>query len=120
MTIMIYTGRLDPVTPTQIDLVRRVRDIFGDVIVGVAGSRSTLLPTEERVRAVREALTDLAGVTVAEIPGLTVDFARAHDARVLVRGVRSTADFEFESEMAQINREMAPEIETVYLLTRRS
>src|SRR5579859_1937035 len=117
LTIAVYPGRFDPVTNGHLDIVRRAHKIFGTVIVAVVRSRSTVFSTEERIDLFREAVKDLPGVSVAEIPGLTVDFAREHGANVLVRGIRAVTDFEYEFDMALMNKKMEPEIESVYLMT---
>ncbi|HEY7296279.1 MAG TPA: pantetheine-phosphate adenylyltransferase, partial [Dehalococcoidia bacterium] len=117
MTTAVYPGRFDPVTNGHLDIVRRAYKIFDTVIVAVVRSRSTVFTTEERIDFFREAVRELPGVSVEEIPGLTVDFARQHGATVLVRGIRAVTDFEYEFDMALMNKKMEPEIESVYLMT---
>ena len=117
MTIAAYPGRFDPVTNGHLDIVLRAAEIFEKVVVGVAKSSSSLFTLEERVELFREAVKDLPHVSVAVIEGLTVDFARSQGARVLVRGIRAVTDFEYEFDMALMNKKMAPEIESVYLMT---
>ncbi len=117
MTIAVYPGRFDPVTNGHLDILRRAHTIFGTVIVAVLRSRSTVFTTEERIDFFREAVKELPGVSVEEIPGLTVDFAREHGANVLVRGIRAVTDFEYEFDMALMNKKMEPGIESVYLMT---
>ncbi len=117
MTVAVYPGRFDPVTNGHLDIVRRAATIFSAVIVGVARSRSSVFTTEERVELFREAVVGFENVSVEEIPGLTVEFARDRGARVLVRGIRAVTDFEAEFDMALMNKKMVPEIESVYLMT---
>jgi pantetheine-phosphate adenylyltransferase len=117
VTIAAYPGRFDPVTNGHLDIVLRAAEIFEKVVVGVAKSSSSLFTLEERVELFREAVKDLPHVSVAVIEGLTVDFARSQGARVLVRGIRAVTDFEYEFDMALMNKKMAPEIESVYLMT---
>jgi pantetheine-phosphate adenylyltransferase len=117
VTISAYPGRFDPVTNGHLDIVLRAAEIFEKVVVGVAKSSSSLFTLEERVELFREAVKDLPHVSVAVIEGLTVDFARSQGARVLVRGIRAVTDFEYEFDMALMNKKMAPEIESVYLMT---
>ena len=117
MTVAVYPGRFDPVTNGHLDIVRRAASVFDEVIVGVAKSRSSAFTTEERVELFRAAVEGWPTVSVAMIPGLTVDFARERGARVLVRGIRALSDFEAEFDMALMNKKMVPEIESVYLMT---
>lgn len=117
MTVAVYPGRFDPVTNGHLDIVQRAASIFAKVVVGVARSSSTLFTTEQRVEMFREAVKDMENVTVAPIEGLTVDFAHAQGGNVLVRGIRAVTDFEAEFDMALMNKKMAPEIESVYLMT---
>lgn len=117
MTIAVYPGRFDPVTNGHLDIVRRATSIFSGVIVGVARSRSSMFTTDERVELFRQAIADIPNVSVEEIPGLTVDFAKNRGATVLVRGIRAVTDFEQEFDMALMNKKMVPEIESVYLMT---
>jgi pantetheine-phosphate adenylyltransferase len=117
LTLAAYPGRFDPVTNGHIDIVKRAASIFDGVVVGVLQSSSALFSTEERVELFREAVRELSNVTVSTISGLTVDFAHSQGARVLVRGIRAVTDFEAEFDMALMNKKMAPEIESVYLMT---
>jgi len=118
MTVALYAGRFDPVTNGHLDIVQRASKIFDQVVVGVAASRSTVFTLEERVdlfeRAVQGA--GLTNVRTTTISGLTVDEAKAQGAQVLVRGLRA-GDFGYEFDMALMNRNMAPDIESVYLMT---
>jgi pantetheine-phosphate adenylyltransferase len=118
MTVALYAGRFDPVTNGHLDIVQRAARIFDEVVVGVAASRSAIFTLEERIDLFAKAMSD-AGLTNARataISGLTVDEAKAQGAQVLVRGLRA-GDFGYEFDMALMNRNMAPEIESVYLMT---
>ena len=117
MTLAAYPGRFDPVTNGHLDIIQRAASMFEGVVVGVAKSSSTLFTTEERVDLLRETVKDMPEVKVTVIEGLTVDFARNEGAHVLVRGIRAVTDFEYEFDMALMNKKMAPEIESVYLMT---
>ncbi len=117
MTIAVYPGRFDPVTNGHLDIVRRAAGIFGTVIVGVARSRSSIFTTDERIALFRQAVAQWKNVSVEEIPGLTVEFAKERGASVLVRGIRAVTDFEAEFDMALMNKKMVPSIESVYLMT---
>lgn len=114
----VFAGSFDPITRGHVDLVRRATTLFDRVAVAVAvnSGKQPLFSLDERVALVAGAL-DAEGVlaTVARLDGLLVAFARAVGATFLVRGVRSVADFEYEQQMARMNRHVAPEIDTVFL-----
>jgi pantetheine-phosphate adenylyltransferase len=117
MTVAMYPGRFDPVTNGHLDIVKRARSIYDEVIVAVAHSRSTLFTTEERVELFSAAVADIPGVRVIANSGLTVDAAKEHGAHVLVKGLRALTDFHQEFDMALMNRKMAPEVESTFLMT---
>ena len=116
MTVALYPGRFDPVTNGHIDIVQRAAHIFDTVVVGVALSRSAIFTLEERIEMMNEALHGVENVRVSSIEGLTVDSAKACGATVIVRGLR-VADFTYEFDMALMNRSMAPDVESVYMMT---
>lgn len=116
MTVALYPGRFDPVTNGHIDIVQRAAHIFDTVVVGVALSRSAIFTIEERIEMMNEALHGVENVRVSSIEGLTVDSAKACGATVIVRGLR-VADFTYEFDMALMNRNMAPDVESVYMMT---
>jgi pantetheine-phosphate adenylyltransferase len=118
MTTALYAGRFDPVTNGHLDIARRTAALFDKVVIGVAASTSTLFSTEERVELFKEAISDHDHVVVLPYSGLTVEFARAQDASVYVRSMRGNNDFEAEFDMALMNRKMAPEIESIYMMAR--
>jgi pantetheine-phosphate adenylyltransferase len=118
VTTALFAGRFDPVTNGHLDIARRAARLFDALVIGVADSSSTLFSTDERVEFFRKAISDLEHVKVVPLSGLTVDFARRHGATVLVRSMRGGNDFEAEFDMALMNRKMAPEIESVYLISR--
>lgn len=113
----VFAGTFDPLTLGHEDMVRRASALFGHVVVAVAAGhhKKTLFATEERVNMVREALLDCAGVEVAEFHGLLRDFVRSHGARVVIRGVRTATDFDYESQLAGMNRLLMPDVETLYM-----
>jgi pantetheine-phosphate adenylyltransferase len=115
--IAVYPGTFDPITNGHQDLVRRAASIFQRVIVAIAANpnKAPMFPLETRVDLAQRVLDDLENVEVLGYSGLTVDFARAHKATVVVRGLRAMADFEFEFQLANMNRHVAREIETVFL-----
>lgn len=118
MTIALYPDRFDPVTTGHIDIARRAASLFDHLVVAVEDMPSrTLLSTEERVELFAKAVEDLDGVTVKAFSGLVVDYARKESASVLVCGIRAVAGFEAEFGRALMNKRMAPEIESVYLMT---
>ena len=117
MKIAMFPGRFDPVTNGHRDISRRSAKLFDRVIVAVADLKQNyLFSTEERVALLREALADLPNVEVKSYSGLTVDFAKSEGANVMVRSMRAVTDFEAEFDMALMNKKMAPEIESIYLM----
>lgn len=117
MTIAMYPGRFDPVTIGHVDIVTRASKIFDRVIIAVAESRSALFSTAERQELFANAISDLDNVEVVSFSGLTVEEAQARGATVLVRGMRAITDFTNEFDQALMNRKMAPNVESVYLMT---
>lgn len=119
MKTALYPGSFDPVTNGHLDIVTRAAALFDRVIVGVydAPAKEVLFSTQERVEMFSRAVQGLPNVSVASYSGLTVDFARRVGAQALVRGLRAVTDFEYEFQMALLNRKMAPEIEVVCLMT---
>lgn len=117
MRVAVYPGRFDPVTNGHMDIITRAAALFDRVIVAPAATTSTLFSTEERAAMVEQAVTHLPNVTVKPLEGLTVEFARKNGANILVRGIRAVTDFYYEFDMALMNKRMAPEIESVYLMT---
>jgi pantetheine-phosphate adenylyltransferase len=118
-TKAIYPGSFDPVTLGHLDLIERASRIFDELIVGVAERtlhKSPLLPLAQRLDLVRRAVADLPNVTVESFEGLLVAYARSRGVRVLVRGLRAFSDFEYEFQMALTNRQLAPDIETMFLM----
>ena len=113
----LYPGTFDPITNGHNDLVRRAAGLFDHVIVAIAANpnKTPLLPLESRVDLARRVLHDLPNVEVLGYSGLTVECARQHKVAVIVRGLRAVSDFEFEFQLANMNRHVAREIETVFL-----
>ena len=118
MKVAVYPGSFDPPTNGHIDIVARASRIFDSVIVGVGANvaKKTSFDADERVALMRESCADLANVEVVAFDGLTVEFARAKGARFVIRGIRALSDFEYEFEMANMNRQLAPEIEMIFLM----
>lgn len=116
MIKVVYPGTFDPITRGHEDVVRRAAGLFGEVIVAVAESRAqTLFTLEERVDMAREVFADFANVRVEGFNGLLMSFVQAHDARVVLRGLRAVSDFEYEFQLAGMNRNLYPEVETLFL-----
>ena len=114
----MYPGTFDPITLGHEDLVRRAARLYKKVVVAIAanpGSKEPMFTFEERVALAREALCDLDNVEVAGYEGLTVDFAREHGLAVIIRGLRAVSDFEYEFQLANMNRHLTDEVETVFL-----
>ena len=119
MITAICPGSYDPVTNGHLDVIARAAQIFDRIVVGVIGNprhKTTLFPLEERVALAREAVAPIANVEVDVFKELVVDFARRWEARVIVKGLRVISDFEWEFQMNQLNRTLAPEIETLYVM----
>ncbi len=119
MITAICPGSYDPVTNGHVDVIARAAQIFDRIVVGVVGSpqhKTTLFSIEERLELIREAVAGIDKVEVDVFKELVVDFARRWDAKVIVKGLRVISDFEWEFQMNQLNRTLAPEIETVYVM----
>ena len=116
-TTAIYPGTFDPITNGHIDLVRRACGLFGHVYVAVAasGSKNPWFSLEERIELARQVLVDMPQVEVRGFSNLMVDFAKSLQASVIIRGLRAASDFEYEVQMAGMNRSLQADIETVFL-----
>ena len=119
MKTAIYPGSFDPVTLGHYDIIERSSKIFDRLIVGVLNNsaKSPLFSVEERVKMLKDVTKGLPNVEVMAFDGLLIDFARANEAQVIVRGLRAVTDFEYELQMAQTNRVLAPDVDTVFLTT---
>ena len=114
----MYPGTFDPITLGHEDLVRRAAVLFDKVVVAIAdnpGGKAPMFSTDERVAMATNALADLDNVEVTGYVGLTVDFAREHGLRVIIRGLRAVSDFEYEFQLANMNRHLTDEVETAFL-----
>ncbi|TAN23449.1 MAG: pantetheine-phosphate adenylyltransferase [Acidobacteria bacterium] len=116
--LAIYPGSFDPPTLGHLDLIERGSRIFPRLLVAVLrnSDKQALFSVEERLEMLREMTASLAGVEVCEFDGLLVDFAERRGARALLRGIRAISDYEYEFQMAWMNRRMAPALETVFLM----
>ncbi len=120
MKTAICPGSYDPVTFGHVDVIRRTAAIFDRVVVGVVRDphhKNTLFTVEERVAFLEDVLEDIPNAIVDVFKELVVDFARRHDATTMVKGLRVTADFEWEFQMNRLNHLLAPEIETMYVMS---
>jgi pantetheine-phosphate adenylyltransferase len=118
--LAVYAGSFDPVTNGHLDLIERAAALFDKVIVaiGIHPTRKPLFSAEERISLLREVALHLPNVTVDSFDGLLIDYCRAHQARVIVRGLRAATDFEYELQIAHANADLEPSIDTVFLPTR--
>jgi len=117
MITAIYPGTFDPFTRGHEDLVRRAANLFDRVVVGIAFSRAKnpFFTMDERLEIANEVLGHYANVEVMPFSGLLKDFVREQDGRVIVRGLRAVSDFEYEFQMAGMNRHLLPEVETMFM-----
>jgi pantetheine-phosphate adenylyltransferase len=113
----LYPGTFDPPTNGHVDLIQRGAKLFDHLVVAVLNNpgKNPFFTVEERVEMLRESITGLSNVSVATFDGLMVDFARQQGASAVLRGIRAISDYEYEFQMALMNRRLAPEIETVFL-----
>jgi pantetheine-phosphate adenylyltransferase len=113
----MYPGTFDPITNGHLDLIRRAARLFDRVVIGVAASphKTPLFSFDERVALAREAINGAPNVSVDGYDGLTVDYARRHGLQVVVRGLRAVSDFEYEFQLASMNRHLESAVETVFL-----
>ncbi len=117
MKKVIYPGTFDPITNGHLDIITRAADMFDQIIIGVAASpsKNTLFSLEERVKLVEESTAHLSNVSTEGFSGLLVDFARDQKANILVRGLRTTVDFEYEFGLTSMYRKLLPGMESVFL-----
>ncbi|GEA13820.1 MAG: pantetheine-phosphate adenylyltransferase [Moorella sp. (in: firmicutes)] len=119
MRVAVYPGTFDPITNGHLDIIRRAIGIFDRVIVGVAADnyKETLFSLEERVKLIKAVTRDWPAVTVKAFSGLLVDFAHQEGAVAIVRGLRAVSDFEYEFQMSIMNKKLAGDLETIFLMT---
>ena len=118
----IYPGSFDPVTNGHLDVIQRASRLFDDLIVAVAFNdqkqKSTLFSTDERIELLRQSCDDIPNAQIVKLDGLLVDFAKQQGAGAIVRGLRAISDFEFEFQMALMNRKMEPSLETIFMMPK--
>ena len=119
MTTAVYPGSFDPVTYGHLDIIRRAAKMFDCLIIAVLNnsSKSPLFTADERVRMIREITADIPNLRIEKFDGLTIEFCHKMGAQCMVRGLRAVTDFEYELQIAQTNRVIAPDIDTVFLTT---
>ena len=117
MTAAMYPGTFDPITLGHEELLRRISNLFDEVIVAIASSprKELMFSIDERIHLAKEVLSDLQNINVIAYEGLTVDFAQKNNIQVVVRGLRSAQDFDYELRLADMNRSLSEEIETIFL-----
>lgn len=117
--VAVYPGTFDPITNGHVDIIKRGSRIFDEIVVLVAYNpdKSALFTVEERMQMIREALKDIQGVKVDSHTGLLVDYLKMSKASIILRGMRALSDFEYEFQMALMNRRQTREIETVFLMS---
>jgi len=113
----VYPGTFDPLTRGHEDLVRRAGTLFDTLVLAIAEStaKRTFFALEERVAMAKEVLSDVKNLEIVGFSGLLTEFVRGHDARVVLRGLRAVSDFEYEFQLAGMNRHLYPDMETVFL-----
>ena len=119
MVVAVYPGSFDPATYGHLDVIKRASVSFDKIIVGVLhnSAKSPLFSVEERVNILEKATKDIPNVIIKPFNGLSVNFAKENEAQVIVRGLRAVTDFEYELQMAQTNRVLAQDIDTVFMTT---
>jgi len=115
----IYPGTFDPITYGHLDLIKRGLLLFDEIIIAVAeiSKKDILFSVQERVNLIKEVTKEFSNLKVEPFKGLVVDYARSKNTRIILRGLRMISDFEYEFQMALTNRKLAPEIETIFIMT---
>jgi pantetheine-phosphate adenylyltransferase len=119
MRIAVYPGSFDPITNGHLNIIERAINIFDKIIVGVANNpkKSTLFSAPERIDMIKEVTKNLEKVKIQSFSGLLIDFMKSNKANIIIRGMRAISDFEHESQLALMNKRLAPEIETIFMVT---
>lgn len=119
MRVAVYPGSFDPVTNGHLDIIRRASRIYDKLVVGVLinKTKNPMFNAKERVEMIRSVTKDLSNVEVETFSGLLVEFAEQHGAQVIVKGLRTVADFEYEFQMALLNKALNPNCETIFMMT---
>ena len=120
MKTAIYPGSFDPITKGHLDVLERAASMFDKVIIAVLDNtkKKCLLTTDERVDLIKKSTSHIPNVYVDSFDGLTIEYARKQNATVLIRGLRAVSDFEYEMQLSQMNSALAPEVNTIFLITK--
>lgn len=120
MSLAVYPGSFDPITKGHIDVLQRAAKLFDEVIIAVSAntSKKSFLPIDVRMELIRQSIVDIKNVKIDSFSGLTVEYAKQKGAIALIRGLRAVSDFEYEMQMAQMNKSLYPELETVFLVPK--
>ncbi len=120
MKIAIYPGSFDPITKGHLDVLKKAASLFDKVIIAVLqnDAKKGFLPTADRVALIKESVKEIENVEVDSFDGLTIEYAKKKGSTVLIRGLRAVSDFEYEMQLSQTNNALAPEITTVFLITK--
>lgn len=118
MTIAVYPGSFDPITLGHVDIVTRASQMFGKIVMAVVKNpqKKPNIEILERVKLVEQSVQHLSNVQVVSFEGLTVDLAKKHDAKIIIRGLRAVSDFENEFAMSQMNKQLCPGVETLFMM----
>ena len=116
-TIAIYPGSFDPITNGHIDLIHRACKLFDEVIIAIAqnANKTSLLPIDQRIEAVKASITSISNTRVLGFNSLLVNFAKDHNAQIIIRGLRAVSDFEYEFQLSGMNKRLNPRIETLFM-----
>ena len=119
MSTALYPGSFDPLTVGHLDIIERTAKLFDSVIVAVLVNprKQGVFPVEERIRLIERACAHIPNVRAEQFYGLLVDYARQTGASVIIRGLRAVSDFEYEFQMAQMNKKLCPDVETLFMMT---
>lgn len=119
MRVGVYPGSFDPVTNGHLDIIKRSSNVFDKIIVAVLNntSKTPLFSVEERILLLRESCKDIKNVEVDSFSGLLIEYLKKMDANVIIKGLRAVSDFEYEFQMALMNRTLEPDIETLFMMT---
>ncbi|MCD7879141.1 MAG: pantetheine-phosphate adenylyltransferase [Candidatus Gastranaerophilales bacterium] len=120
MRTAIYPGSFDPITKGHLDVLERAANIFDKVIivVSVNVNKKSFIPLEDKLELIKESCSNIKNVQVDSYDGLTIEYAKQHNANVLIRGLRAVSDFEYEMQLSQANNALCPDIHTVFLITK--
>ncbi|MEG0874925.1 MAG: pantetheine-phosphate adenylyltransferase [Clostridiales bacterium] len=119
MSICIYPGTFDPITKGHIDVIKRATNLFDKIIIGIAEDnyKNVLFTTEERLEIIKDVIKDMPQVEVECFTGLLMNYCRDKKANAVIRGLRAVSDFEYEMQLALMNKNLNPDVETVFLMT---